>query len=194
MPRFTPEQKARRNALYNYYRNLGFSSQESREMRDESARTRLDNIASRRQQLESRQQTNATQQRIQVMNSEENRLIRETREQRKARPSIRPAAARRGRRPIIRLPEELDFISDEIRGTASENKQNFSAWSSRFNGFPPEIQSFIERENMRNNRMRNSSFGYRVFYRMYTDGWTEEKASSVVRDMIDRGVGSNQLG
>jgi DNA-binding transcriptional MerR regulator len=172
----TPQQKAIRQARYKRFRDLGFTPQEARRLRDRSPQRERDVLFVERQRIEERQ-------------PERRQVIRQIERRIQELPAPEPP---KRIRPTDRLdlPDSLDFIPRRLQGTHSSNLQNFRQWSNTNIGFPPDIQSFIWNINRRTGRLRNNSYGYRVFYRMYVQGRDLDDAVGEVRLMIRDEIGS----
>lgn len=53
---------------------------------------------------------------------------------------------------------------------------NFSRWSSRNDGFPPDITQWIRRQNRTAGLAPKASFGYRYFYHLYVENLSDVRA------------------
>lgn len=144
-----------RKARYDQLRALGYSSKEATRFRDRSADSIDAEVASRQKRIAKKPVAKRTSQ-----ESFQLTRIREYRRERREQPTV-------SREPI------------ESRESRQEQ---FSSWTGRRN-FPPRIVRYIAEINHAAGLDPLESYGFRVFYWQYVNGYTEREAKMQVRTL-----------
>jgi hypothetical protein len=144
-----------RKARYDQLQALGYSSADASRLRDRSADSIDADIAARQKRISKKPAAKRT-----ASESFQIERIREYRRERREQPTV-------SREPIESRESRLAQFSD---------------WSVR-RDFPPRIIRYIAEINHAAGNDELDSYGFRVFYHQYVNGYTERKAKMHVRTL-----------
>lgn len=136
-----------RRERYQYFRSLGFSSGESRSLRDNSAARGTLRIDTEVRSIRSRPLTPESSARLAKLSNP------------RPVPATTPARKR-----------------ESTGETQSRRLANFRRWSQRNVGFPSDVLTRIQDINIEAGFDINSGHGYRVFYHRYVNGESPDDA------------------